>query len=542
MRSFLRKLYVYQKEGVKGMKRLCSVCMCLTLLMTGTIGIQEAKAEETYTYTGDPIEDGDQSGNWSEPQKPSAEEVLSKITMDDLTIFDAYSHAMRWRIGGFGEDEVIPGYETPRVYYQQGTGHNSFSAIRFDLNEIDGHSYSIGTSGEDHEGNCYHDFHLSLMNINNPAHDVKGFIDTPQDFEISFTITLSDVKSGKSRNIGKMSLPARVVKVEGTIIKNKLHNLKHGWMFSYEDSLELLKEWNNQINFDTVVVELLDGTISEVRLPSYPALIAYGVAGGWPDPALPVGFLSANDFRYINNVDTSDVELDPYYPGELGYYNRGEHGLAYLIDKNGNLVDYDGKIVMPYSKRPNKQYKTTKDKVSMSAKEGTMPDNSLLDIKELILDLNRPYLAYDMTLMANGEKIQPVGKVEIASVIPAKLKNKKNLSVYYLNDKGKLTEVSGKVVNDKITFETDHFSTYVITEKLSDEELKNIVVKKIGVVSDGDDLNKINDKDVIKDTGLTGGNVNTGINQYTAIFTLISMFSLFALYFMITKKKKQNRQ
>lgn len=50
------------------MKRLCSVCMCLTLLMTGTIGIQEAKAEETYTYTGDPIEDGAQSGNWSEPQ------------------------------------------------------------------------------------------------------------------------------------------------------------------------------------------------------------------------------------------------------------------------------------------------------------------------------------------------------------------------------------------------------------------------------------------------------------------------------------------
>ena len=75
---------------------------------------------------------------------------------------------------------------------------------------------------------------------------------------------------------------------------------------------------------------------------------------------------------------------------------------------------------------------------------------------------------YDRTLQSEGVTVQPDGKVKVSIPIPEGLDTNK-LVVYSINDNGTKTEYAVTVETvDNIqyaTFETDHFSTYVLGEK-----------------------------------------------------------------------------
>ena len=75
---------------------------------------------------------------------------------------------------------------------------------------------------------------------------------------------------------------------------------------------------------------------------------------------------------------------------------------------------------------------------------------------------------YDITLQSNGVKVQPNGKVKVSIPVPEGLDTNK-LVVYRIDKEGNKTEYKVKVETiDNIkhaTFETNHFSTYVLGEK-----------------------------------------------------------------------------
>ena len=48
--------------------------------------------------------------------------------------------------------------------------------------------------------------------------------------------------------------------------------------------------------------------------------------------------------------------------------------------------------------------------------------------------------------------------------VPFKMEENSTLKVYRVDD-GKLTECPATVLNGKVTFETDHFSTYILSEQ-----------------------------------------------------------------------------
>ena len=73
-------------------------------------------------------------------------------------------------------------------------------------------------------------------------------------------------------------------------------------------------------------------------------------------------------------------------------------------------------------------------------------------------------MVYDIELLSDGVKIQPNGKVKISIPVPTEY-NKSNLVVYRVADNGDKTEYTVTVNGDVATFETDHFSTYVLAEK-----------------------------------------------------------------------------
>ena len=117
-----------------------------------------------------------------------------------------------------------------------------------------------------------------------------------------------------------------------------------------------------------------------------------------------------------------------------------------------------------------------------------LPANTKLVVKELTEgetykvaeklltnDVDKMYV-YDITLQSEGVTVQPDGKVKVSIPIPEGLDTNK-LVVYSINDNGTKTEYTVKVETvDNIkyaTFETNHFSTYVLGEKAEETTTTN---------------------------------------------------------------------
>ena len=87
--------------------------------------------------------------------------------------------------------------------------------------------------------------------------------------------------------------------------------------------------------------------------------------------------------------------------------------------------------------------------------------------KLLTNDVNKMFV-YDITLQSEGVKVQPNGKVKVSIPVPEGLDTNK-LVVYRIDKEGNKTEYKVKVetINNikHATFETNHFSTYVLGEK-----------------------------------------------------------------------------
>lgn len=85
-------------------------------------------------------------------------------------------------------------------------------------------------------------------------------------------------------------------------------------------------------------------------------------------------------------------------------------------------------------------------------------------VQNVLKEETTKMVVYDITLLSNNVEIQPNGNVKISLPIPSDY-NKENLIVYRVEDNGTKTEYNVKVDGNYATFETDHFSTYVLAEK-----------------------------------------------------------------------------
>lgn len=125
----------------------------------------------------------------------------------------------------------------------------------------------------------------------------------------------------------------------------------------------------------------------------------------------------------------------------------------------------------------------SKDEAAKFEKEAVVegqPEGAALKVTEIAADSdvfkavkevaktdlkNRTYVAVDFKLLKGTEAVQPNGDVKITMPVPEKLKNAKQVEVFRMGDDGKLVNLGKADVTDsKITFTTNHFSTYVFAE------------------------------------------------------------------------------
>lgn len=173
------------------------------------------------------------------------------------------------------------------------------------------------------------------------------------------------------------------------------------------------------------------------------------------------------------------------YSGKVTYSNMGD---TFKIEKNGNC----NVEVICEDNNTNKETVSLTDSttdIKLSATNGALPTDTKLTVNKItngstymlventLKNITSKLYIYDITLTSNETKIQPNGKVKISIPIPNGIDTSK-LAVYRIADNGEKTEYKVTVEGNYATFETDHFSTYVLAETTSTSTNQDNTVAK----------------------------------------------------------------
>lgn len=145
-----------------------------------------------------------------------------------------------------------------------------------------------------------------------------------------------------------------------------------------------------------------------------------------------------------------------------------------LVDENGNKITKDD--LDPDAKAVLEQ----KFVFKLDAGKNVIPEGAKLSVSKVVA--GKEYVAakkatekvadkiavFSIDLLnSDNVKVQPNGKLEITTDIPTGY-DVNRIAVYRLSEDGtSYTKLDSKVVNGKVVFETDHFSTYMIAEEKS---------------------------------------------------------------------------
>ncbi len=154
-------------------------------------------------------------------------------------------------------------------------------------------------------------------------------------------------------------------------------------------------------------------------------------------------------------------------------------------------------------------------------------DQTLLNkVAEVLKNVSSKYIVYDISLLENNTKVQPNGKIKVSIPIPSGY-NTSKLVVYRVTENSEKIEYKPVINGNYVTFETDHFSTYVLAEQTTSNKPNTDNNKPTNTNTTSTDANNLHKKD---DTPKTGTD-----NIALIASAIISIVSLAGI--IIIKKK-----
>ena len=204
-------------------------------------------------------------------------------------------------------------------------------------------------------------------------------------------------------------------------------------------------------------------------------------------PDTKEAYISAAQKRINDYLGTDDVKVtygglldsleeyceDEFIPRDItdgNYYNITIKGRTYKF--------YILKGTEQQLKKPTYLGKHIETNVKITTEESTVPLDTHLtvenvkndNIKQILGTEN--YQAFDIKLFSDGKNdwITKLENGKFLVSIPVEELNGKTITTYYINKNNEIEEHK-TVVKDKIaSFETDHFSTYILAEKTENKE------------------------------------------------------------------------
>lgn len=189
----------------------------------------------------------------------------------------------------------------------------------------------------------------------------------------------------------------------------------------------------------------------------------------------PMGTLN-----YIETIKDTENEYIYKYATEItdkNFFNKNNIFLE-LLEKNayctyefrfeGDTIDITKEVIKT----------DTTTNIKLETTSNVVPENTQLEVKKLttgntysivekaINNEVSKFVLYDITLKSNNTTIQPNGKVKISIPIPNGYDTSK-IIVYRIAEDGAKTKYDTTINNGYVTFETNHFSNYVVAEEIT---------------------------------------------------------------------------
>lgn len=186
-------------------------------------------------------------------------------------------------------------------------------------------------------------------------------------------------------------------------------------------------------------------------------------------------------------ANVTDKDLNDYVIKEVNkLYNYDEYGYASISKKADNIYTlnseneykdyYTCEIIVKREKATAVTNIDKDTKIKLDTTSAVVPEGTTLEAKEVKSGSNYnvvvkavenevdKFVLYDINLMNNNAKIQPNGKVKVSIPVPSGFDINK-IVVYRVAEDGTKTKLDVTVKDSYITFETDHFSNYVVGEE-----------------------------------------------------------------------------
>ena len=175
--------------------------------------------------------------------------------------------------------------------------------------------------------------------------------------------------------------------------------------------------------------------------------------------------------------DDSVVEIDGYTFSGFDSSEPGECKVfVNWVDNNGDEYEYYFYVEILGEEPP--KFQSQKDETTQIVVEAiTNATLSVVEVTEKIkfdevnlkLSGEQVFMFYDITLVEDGEAVQPDSEVTVK--IPCEDETAK---VYRFEDDGTLTDMEAEFVDGFMVFTTEHFSYYVVTTAVSEFELGDV--------------------------------------------------------------------
>lgn len=121
---------------------------------------------------------------------------------------------------------------------------------------------------------------------------------------------------------------------------------------------------------------------------------------------------------------------------------------------------------------PDKDTTLTDNKTGVSV-SGAIPKGAELLVTIDTENSTASRLYFDISLVKDGQKCQPEGKVTVKIPVPEEMRDiAEALKVYHFADE-KYTNMNARLEDGCLVFETDHFSVYVVTADVIEEDDNN---------------------------------------------------------------------
>ena len=283
----------------------------------------------------------------------------------------------------------------------------------------------------------YHYFSTEELDLSRPY-------STTYEFTIEYSVNYAETASFD------LEVPLHVVDVIGTVQTASLKNAQRIYNYNeYMNSSDQL--FSKEMQYEV----LLDSgeTIYE-RARSCGGGGAYfeDEDGIW---CMNSGSSYAYNPKYRNPEDTDNT-------GQFSTHSR-----TYWLDDAGNIVDIDGKVQVPYSKRTTETYATTNNNVKVTGLQKTLPkhkDIEVTSVNTVSGFASGTYTAYKLEMSDLLGDIQPVGDITITVSLNSGISGD-NYDVFLVSKDGTefIKDSTYDANTHSITFKANRFGTFIVT-------------------------------------------------------------------------------